>query len=54
MVGLEIDISISKRRKRKCALYFVRKKFIDSSSNGKNEGSNNEISLQHVVPFSSP
>ena len=53
MVGLEIDSYISKRGKGKSASYFVRKKFIDSSSNEKNENSNNGISLQQNVPFSS-
>ena len=53
MVGLEIDSYISKRGKGKSASYFVRKKFIDSSSNEKNENSNNGISMQQNVPFSS-
>ena len=54
MIGLEIDGHISKRGKGKSASYFVGKKFIDSSSNEKNENSNNGISLQQNVPFSSP
>ena len=54
MVGLEIDSYISKRGKGKSASYFVRKKFIDSSSNEKNENSNNGTSMQQTVPFSSP
>ena len=54
MVGLKIDGYISKRGKEKSASYFVRKKFIDSSSNEKNENSNNGISMQQIVPFSSP
>ena len=54
MIGLEIDGYISKRGKGKSASYFVRKKFIDSSSNEKNENSNNGISMQQIVPFSSP
>ena len=54
MVGLEIDGYISKRSMGKSAPYFVRKKFIDSSSNEKNENSNNGISLQENVLFSSP
>ena len=53
MVGLEIDGYISKRGKRKSASYFVKKKFIDCRSNGKDEGSNNGISLRQRVPFSS-
>ena len=53
MVGLEIDSYTSKRGKGKSASYFVRKKFIDSSSNEKNENSNNGISMQQNVPFSS-
>ena len=54
MVGLEIDAYISKRGKGKSASYLVRKKFINSSSNEKNENSNNGISLQQNLPFSSP
>ena len=54
MIGLEIDGYISKRGKGKSASYFVRKKFIDSSSNEKNEDSNNVISMQQNVPFSPP
>ena len=54
LVGLEIDGYISKRGKRKSASYFVRKKFIDSSSNEKNENSDNGISMQQNAPFSSP
>ena len=54
MIGLEIDGYISKRGKGKSASYFVRKKFIDSSSIEKNENSNNGISMQQNVPFSSP
>ena len=53
MVGLEIDSYTSKRGKGKSASYFVRKKFIDSSSNEKNENSNNGTSMQQTVPFSS-
>ena len=51
MVGLQIDGYISKRGEEKSASYFVRKKFINSSSNEKN--SNNGISLQQNVAFSS-
>ena len=51
MVGLKIDGYISKRGKEKSASYFVRKKFIDSSSNEENQNSNNEISMQQNVPF---
>ena len=54
MVGLQIDGYISRRGKGKSASYFVRKKFIDSSSNEKNENSNNGMSMQQNVPFSSP
>ena len=54
MVLLEIDGYISKRGKGKPASHFVRKKFIDSSSNEKNENSNNKISMQEMVPFCSP
>ena len=54
MIGLEIDGYISKRGKGKSASYFVRKKFIDSSSNEKSENSNNGMSMQQNVPFSSP
>ena len=50
MVGLEIDGYISKRGEGKSASYFVRKKFIDSSSNEKYENSNNGISFQKNVP----
>ena len=49
MVALEIDAYISKRGKGKSASYLVRKKFINSSSNEKNENS-----LQQNLPFSSP
>ena len=52
MVGLEIDGWISKRGKGKSASYFVRKKFIDSSSNEKYKNSNSGISLQQNVPSS--
>ena len=52
MVGLDIDGDISKREKGKSALHFIRKKFIDSSSNEKNENSNNGMSLQQNLPFS--
>ena len=51
MVGLEIDSYISKRGKGKSTSYFVRKEFIDSSSNEKNEGSNNEMFLHKVHHF---
>ena len=52
MVGLEIDSYISKRGKGKSASHFVRKKFIDSSSNEENKASNNGISLQnHFLPL---
>ena len=51
MIGLEIDGYICKRGKGKSASYFVRKKF---SSIEKNENSNNGISMQQNVPFSSP
>ena len=51
MVGLKIDGYISKRGKEKSASYFVRKKFIDNSSNEENQNSNNEISMQQNVPF---
>ena len=54
MVGLEIDRYTFKSGKGKSASYFVRKKFIDSSANKKNENSNNGISMQQNVPFSSP
>ena len=54
MVLLEIDGYISKRGKGKPASHFARKKFIDSSSNEKNENSNNKISMQEIVPFCSP
>ena len=54
MIGLEIDGYISKRGKGKSASYFVRKKFIDRSSIEKNENSNNGISMQQNVRFSSP
>ena len=53
MVGLEIEGYISKRGKEKSASYFVRNKFIDSSTTEKNVKSNNRISLQQNVPFSS-
>ena len=52
MVGLDIDGDISKREKGKSALHFIRKKFIDSSNNEKNENSNNGMSLQQNLPFS--
>ena len=52
MAGLEIDSYIFKRGKGKSASYFVRKKSIDSSSNDKNENSNNGISMQQNLPFS--
>ena len=52
MVGLEIDGYNSKRGKGKSASYFVRKKFIDSSSNEKYENSNSGISMQQNVPSS--
>ena len=48
MIGLKIDDYISKRGKEKSASYFVRKNFIDSSSNEKNENSNNGILLQQI------
>ena len=51
MKGLEIDVYICKRGKGKSVSFFVRKKF---SSIEKNENSNNGISMQHNVPFSSP
>ena len=51
MVGLETDSYISKRGKGKSTSYFVRKEFIDSSSNEKNEGSNNEMFLHKVHHF---
>ena len=54
MIGLEIDGYISKRVKGKFVSNFVRKKFIDRSSIEKNENSNNGISMQQNVPFSSP
>ena len=54
MVALEIDGYIFKRGNRKSASYFVRKNFIYSSSNKKNENSNNGISLPQNEPFSSP
>ena len=44
---------ISKRGKEKSASYFFRNKFIDSSTTEKNVKSNNGISLQQNVPFSS-
>ena len=53
MVGLEIEGYISKRGKEKSASYFVRNKFIDSSTTEKNVKSNNRISLQQNVRFSS-
>ena len=53
LIGLEIDGHISKRGKGKSASYFVRKKFIDSSSIEKNENSNNGISMQQNVPLPS-
>ena len=52
MDGLEIDGYISKRSTGKSASYFVRKKFIDSSSNEKCENSNNGTSMQQNVPSS--
>ena len=45
MVGIEFDGYISKRGKGKSASYSIRKKFVDSSNNEKNENSNNGISL---------
>ena len=52
MIGLEIDGYICKKRgKGKSASYFVRNKF---SSIEKNENSNNGISMQQNVRFSSP
>ena len=54
MVVLEIDGYISERGKGKPAPHFVRKKFIDSSGNEKNENSNNGISVQQNVSFCSP
>ena len=54
VIWLEIDAYISKRGKEKSASYFVRKKFIDRSSIEKNDNSNNGISMQQNVPFSSP
>ena len=53
-VALEIDIYISKRGKGKFDSYFVRKDFIDSSSNEKYDNSNNGILVQQNKPFSSP
>ena len=50
MVGSEVDVYISKRGKGKSASYFVKNKFIDSSSNEKSENSNSRISLQQNVP----
>ena len=41
-------------RERFSLTYFVRKKFIDSGSNEKNENSDNGISMQQNAPFSSP
>ena len=46
VVGFEIGGFISKRGKGKSAPQFVRKNFIDSSSNEKTKNSNNGISLQ--------
>ena len=43
MVGLEIDGFIPKRGKRKSDSYYVKKYFIDSGSNEKNENINNGI-----------
>ena len=54
MVTLEIDSYIFERGKGRSTSYFVRKNYIDSSSNEKNETSNNGISLQQNEPFSSP
>ena len=51
MIGLKIDGYICKRGKGKSASYFVRKKF---SSIEKNKNSNNGISMQQNVQFSSP
>ena len=45
MVGLEIDGFISKRSKGKSFSYFARKNLVDSTSNEKNENSNNVISF---------
>ena len=50
MCGLVIDGYISKRGNGKSASYFIRKKFIDSSSNDKIS----RISMQQNAPFSSP
>ena len=47
-----MTVVFPKRSKGKPASYFVRKKFIDSSSNEKYENSNNWISLQQNVPSS--
>ena len=52
MVALEIDGYTFERGKGRSASYFVRKNYIDSSSNEKNETSNNGISLQQNEPFS--
>ena len=54
MVALEIDSYIFERGKGRSTSYFVRTNYIDSSSNEKNENSNNGISLQQNEPFSSP
>ena len=51
MFGLEIVGYISKRGKRKSASYFIKKKFIESSCNEKNENSDNGISLKQNVPI---
>ena len=50
MCGLVIDGYISKRGNGKSASDFIRKKFIDSSSNDKIS----RISMQQNAPFSSP
>ena len=47
------DSFILNRGKGKSASYFVRKNFIDGSSNEKNKSSNNGISMQRTEPFSS-
>ena len=47
------DGFILNRGKGKSASYFVRKNFIDGSSNEKNKSSNNGISMQRTEPFSS-
>ena len=47
------DGFILNRGKGKSASYFVRKNFVDGSSNEKNKSSNNGISMQRTEPFSS-